>query len=744
MIKKAFVLLVLLTLVVTPMASFAQTGGAGVVRFVHVVNGAPTVDIYIDGVLSFAALEFGQATPYLPIAAGSHQVSVTGEGSPSGLWSQSFDVTADQAIVAVASTAGSFTLFTDDLNPLPIGRARLTAIHAIPDAGPVDVVLADGRPVIPNLTYNQPYGTLDVPVNTYELMVLPAGGTLDAALVPSTSFGLATGTSYIILAYGSSASPEAIVLSAPTLANADNSASVRVVHAAEGAGAVDVSANGALLIPSLAFDAASEYVSLPAGDYEITLTAPGETAALVSATVEIAGGMRYVIVASAAGGSVVLSPFSTGAAVITANEAALSVFNVTPEVTTTAAYADGSALDVEVGSQESTAVSVAPVAQDILISTDSISASNGIGFDTGVYGGLFYDAVVFPGEAAPQISTLPLVSLPLTAGAPTVVVPEIASDPAEAFMTATPQQPQVLPTADPNIAQPTSSQQQPQILPTADPNVVIAPPVQPTSVGPTARVVLNPGANLHLRQYPSAEAFSLGLAPSGTVFRVLGREGAPEAPSFFTPTPTPVGAPTPTPFVDPAAGLGEDEDLVPFETWLFVEFQTPDGGLITAWVNAQYLEIRDDRGRLQKLKELPTVPRNRAGEQGGTAPGIAPTQNPFRNVNVATVQGLQPGANLHLRRRDNAQSESLALIPNGTAMIVLGRNEAGDWLQVDFQGTTGWVAVPYVRVSYNEDTIDVFTIPLVGVSVSGTPGAPNSGVGIGGPPTDAPGDESGD
>ncbi len=738
--RKAFVLLVMLTLVIMPMAAFAQTDGAAAIRFVHVVNGAPTVDVYVDGAIRYSALDFGQATPYLPIAAGSHQVTVTSAGNTAALWEQSIDAAADQALVAVASTAGSFTVFTDDLNPLPVGRARLTAIHAIADAGAVDVVLADGRPVIPNLAYNQPYGTLDVPVNTYELLVLPTGGALDGALIPPTPFGLATGTSYIILAYGTSASPAALLLSAPTLPNAEGSAGVRVVHAADGLKEVDVSANGTLLVPSLGYEAATEYLALPAGEYEITLTEPGDATAIVTTTVEVAGNMRYVIVASAAGGAPVISAFSTGAATITADEAVLSLINVAPNITAVASYGSaGPVQDTEVAGQESTSVVVTPTTQEIAISTDSPLGS-GSGFGTGMFGGVFYDAVVSPGENAPVISALQPVSVPLTAGVPTAAIPAVVSAPAEVFATSTPQQPQpqVLPTADPNIAvaTPTNSQPQPQILP----------PVQPTPTLPTARVILNPGANLHLRQYPSAEAFSLGLAPAGTVFRVLGREGAPEAPTFFTPTPTPVGAPTPTPFIDPAVGLGEDEDLVPFETWLFVEFDTPDGGIITAWVNAQYLEIRDTRGRLQKLKELPLIPRNRAGQQGGVAPGIAPTQNPFRNVNVATVQGLSPGANLHLRRFDDAQSESLALIPNGTAMIVLGRNATGDWLQVDYQGTIGWVAVPYVRVSYNEDEIDVLTIPVIGDSdSSGTPrppGAPN--VGVGGPPTDAPGDESGD
>ncbi|MDX2160498.1 MAG: DUF4397 domain-containing protein [bacterium] len=727
MLKKLSLMMAVL-LLVGAMGASAQAAGNAAVRYVHALAGAPAVDVYTDGTLVYGGLAFGEATPYLAIAPGTHEINVTAAGAPNALWTQTLDIAADQAVIGIVSSDESlqFTFFQDDLNPLPLGRARLTAIHAIPDAPAVDVVLADGRPVIPNLQYDQPYGTLDIPSQAYNLVVIPAGGVIDDAVLPETAFALSTGTSYIVVAYGTAAEPNVLVLSAPTLAGDTAAGYVRVVHAVEGGPAVDVSANGALVIPALAFGTATEYIALPAGDYEFSVTAQGEDAALVTASVPVAANTRSTIVASAAANGVVLSGFTSEPAVITAGEAAFTLANVAPEAAASAALTGGESIVTSLAANDFGTSSLAPARTDILVAAGESTTEFGA---TGIYGGIFYDAIVYAGENGDQVLTLPLVSLPLTTAADATV------------------QAQGSPTTDPNIAFATATAAevvqaepvQPQAQATAAPPQAVTP-----SDGPTARVLLDPGANLHLRLYPSAEAFSLGLAPSGTVFRILGREGAPEDATFFTPTPTPQGAPTPTPFIDPATLLGEDDDLVPFETWLFVEYDTPDGGLITAWVNAQFLEVRDEDDVLLKLRELPTIPRNRAGELGGTPAGVAPTANPLRNVNIATVTGLQPGANLHIRRRDNAQSESLSLLPNGTTLLVQGRNAAGDWLQVDYQGQIGWVAVPYVRVTYNDRTVDVITLEIVGdASANGTVTG-GEVVGIGGVPTDSPNDESGD
>jgi uncharacterized protein YraI len=446
----------------------------------------------------------------------------------------------------------------------------------------------------------------------------------------------------------------------------------------------------------------------------------------------------------------------------------------------------------------------------------------------GVYGGVYYTAVVLPDEAGlPSLIVLDPISIAESvASAPgdtVLALEQPTTAPTEAMPIA------VLPTAVPGqevaggSAAGGSSEvvlSQPTPMPTTTPLPQIPAPT-PRPILPSARVQLDPGANLQLRQYPSSSALSLGLAPSGSLLNVLGRQGEPLPPIGVTPDPLA------TPFVDPASLLQPNQDLDPAVTWLFVEYPTPDGGLIEAWVNALYVAVSSPQGTRQRLADLPTIPANRAGEAVNTAvqspsgrqdvvtvtiinldPGVnlnirrtigvdgealarvpagtqtlfrgisangqwvfvrytapdggqvdgwisatyaqfelngrittvqdllernlltvvpddtrggatsspavpaAPTVNPLRDAVVAEVI-LDPGANLHLRRRANRDSESLALIPAGTQVVVNGRNEIGDWLQVTFEGIDGWVSTQYVFVTRNGRRVDIQTLPVV-------------------------------
>jgi hypothetical protein len=218
----------------------------------------------------------------------------------------------------------------------------------------------------------------------------------------------------------------------------------------------------------------------------------------------------------------------------------------------------------------------------------------------------------------------------------------------------------------------------------------------PAGTLPTARVLTDPGVNVHLRQFPTSAALSLALLPSGTEVTVLGRPGEPTFPPDLTATPTG------TPFVDPATLLTDPKsDLDPAETWVFVQLVAPDGGTVTGWINALFLTTPELNGRPIRLADLPLVPANTAGEYNSSfVPTPVPTQ-PFENQVVATIDQLNPGSNLHLRRNPTPESESLALIPSGTQLVVEGVNDTGEWYQVTYNGTTGWISSTYVSLTLN-------------------------------------------
>src|SRR4051794_15982498 len=147
-IRRAFVIALVSLIAVSGMAqaSAAQQSGGAHIRFVHVIPGASAVDIYTDGQLTIRDLSYGQTTNYVEVGAGAHHISVMGTGTTSSIWEQDINPSANTSLTLVASSASAaaFSVFQDDLNTLPLGKTRFTAIHAIADAPNVDVLLSDG------------------------------------------------------------------------------------------------------------------------------------------------------------------------------------------------------------------------------------------------------------------------------------------------------------------------------------------------------------------------------------------------------------------------------------------------------------------------------------------------------------------------------------------------------------------------------------------------------------------------
>ena len=78
-------------------------------------------------------------------------------------------------------------------------------------------------------------------------------------------------------------------------------ARIRVVHASPDAPAVDVYANGNKVLSNVSFFAASDYLSVPAGSYQLQVVVAGETdlsKAVIDATADLAAGKDYTVAAA--------------------------------------------------------------------------------------------------------------------------------------------------------------------------------------------------------------------------------------------------------------------------------------------------------------------------------------------------------------------------------------------------------------------------------------------------------------
>lgn len=683
--------LTLLLAALVALTATAQSDGQALVRFVHALPGAGAVDIYTDGQLTIAGLDTGEASGFVAMPAGEHALTVTQAGDTTVLWEQALNAGANSAQTLVAATGEplEFQVYQNDVAPLAAGSARFTAIHAIPDGPAVDVVLADGRPVVSGLNFGQVYGTLDVPAAAYEMAVVPAGEGVDAAIVPAEAFSLNAGVSYILLVYGTADAPQTLLLGATAQA-AGEAGYLRVVHAIPGGEPVDVLVNDTAFVSGLVYGGErAPFAAVAPGEYAISVRPAGSDTELVAGSATVEAGQYVTVAVSAAGGAPVLQTFTTDASAVNTDQATVSVINLlTGDATAGLTTSDGAsvAADVAAGASGAGVVDAADGGATVSVAGGEQTTDIELPLNA-LYGGVLYDVIVAEGESGPEA----FVAQPVS------IAQGIASAPGDATLSADAASEtseivtdEAAPAAEATTA-PTEA------APAATEVAIATPGPQPTDAPPTARVLLDPGANLQLRQYPSSQAFSLGLAPAGAVLTVRGRQGAPQLSVFETPEPEA------TEWVDPATLLEEREDLPRLETWLFVTYNTPDGGQIDAWVNSHFVQVTTADGNILPLRVLLTIPSNRAGEARDTA---VTAQEPAAPTVQAVVGGLDEGVNLQIRRTPDVAGESLTLVPNGTSLELLGMNDERSWAfvryaEADGGAVTGWVnALFLVEYSY--------------------------------------------
>lgn len=187
----------------------------------------------------------------------------------------------------------------------PTVQTAIQVLHASPDAPPVNIFLNTVE-TASDVDFGEGTPTSFVEEGNYTVRVdgiLPDG---DAIVIGPVTLPFAGETLYTVIAVNDVASIDALILEQPTAGPAAGSARLRVAHAAALAGPVDVylTAPGADLsaeAPVTSFDYLEDFgpADVPAGDYQIRVTAQGDPAAVAfdSGTVTLADGDDLVIAA---------------------------------------------------------------------------------------------------------------------------------------------------------------------------------------------------------------------------------------------------------------------------------------------------------------------------------------------------------------------------------------------------------------------------------------------------------------
>jgi hypothetical protein len=192
-------------------------------------------------------------------------------------------------------------------------EARVRVFHASPDAPAVDVLVNGGR-VLENVPYTVSSDFLSLDAGQSRIQVNVAG--TDTTAIDAT-LELAEDTDYFIVAADKVAKIAPLVFTADREVPEAGTARVRVLHSAASAPAVDVYvtapgqgiASATPVLSNVPFKALSDYLSVPAGSFDVAVTLAGTKKVAIEAKgLEIPAGLVATVAAlDAQGGG---APFS--------------------------------------------------------------------------------------------------------------------------------------------------------------------------------------------------------------------------------------------------------------------------------------------------------------------------------------------------------------------------------------------------------------------------------------------------
>jgi len=284
-------------------------------RVAHMSPNAPNVDVYVDGNAVLEDVAFGAVSGYLSVSAGDHDVEITPAGAPdTAVFSGTvtLDPDTDYTVAATGEVGDGDRAFeplvlADDNSELDDETARLQAVHTSPDAPTVDITANGGAVTLfDGVAYGQS-GTVEVDAGTYTVEIRGDTEGNDGDVVASYELTLESGTVYTAFAAGY-LTPEDEPANTPfdlLVSTADGrgpapdpEGCLRVAHMSPNAPNVDVYLNGDAVLENIPFGAVSDYLTVPAAEHEVEITAAGDPdTSVFSGPVTVAADTDYTVAA---------------------------------------------------------------------------------------------------------------------------------------------------------------------------------------------------------------------------------------------------------------------------------------------------------------------------------------------------------------------------------------------------------------------------------------------------------------
>jgi hypothetical protein len=136
----------------------SQAALAANIRASHLAPRAPTVDVYLNGVKTFANLPFRTVTSYLQIPDGTYDVTVYAAGQTSNPILEAKNVDLENGSYTI--TAAGFgptksvnpVVLQDDLAPIP-NRPKLRLVNAALEYNQLSLNTVSGIPLLSNVPF---------------------------------------------------------------------------------------------------------------------------------------------------------------------------------------------------------------------------------------------------------------------------------------------------------------------------------------------------------------------------------------------------------------------------------------------------------------------------------------------------------------------------------------------------------------------------------------------------------------
>ncbi|OJF68305.1 hypothetical protein BK026_05615 [Alteromonas sp. V450] len=298
----------------TPSPEFAN------VRVIHAASDAPRVNITAnDAILNnLENIDYQLASSRFEVETGSYDIGVTGILPDDTAEVLQADVVLDADvnydIFAVGNVSdGSLALLTVTSSETAVesGNAQVQIVHAASMAPAVDIYvtepgteLSSEQPLV-TASFTDATDLLQVTAGEYQIRITVAGET--TVVYDSGTVSLDNGADLLIAAtnnVGAGDSPVTLLVANGSesfkLWDTDAGADIRVVHGISDAPAVDILANGELLVDGIQFPRATGYVNVPEGDYliDVVADANNDIVAVNDAELTLDIGMSYTAIAN--------------------------------------------------------------------------------------------------------------------------------------------------------------------------------------------------------------------------------------------------------------------------------------------------------------------------------------------------------------------------------------------------------------------------------------------------------------